>query len=71
MANPIYELYEKEVAKNERLSKKYEKVKLELDSIKAENKRLSFLYPYLKLSLIFFITAHLKPYERKGKFCKD
>lgn len=36
----IYKMYEKEVAKNERLSKRCEKLQIELNSIKAENKVL-------------------------------
>lgn len=36
----IYKMYEKEVAKNERLSKRCEKLQIELNSIKAENKML-------------------------------
>lgn len=69
MANPIYELYEKEVAKNERLSKKYEKVKIELDSIKAENKRLQKkvdeIDEYIERSITKAVNKITEQFEEK------
>ncbi len=75
MANPIYELYEKEVAKNERLSKKYEKVKIELDSIKAENKRLQKkvdeIDAYIERSIAKAVNKVTEHFEEKIKMLEE
>ena len=52
--NQIYDLYEKEVEKNKRLSQKYEKLRFEVEDLRYQNKVLQKKVDEVDILIFFF-----------------